>query len=189
MRFHVDKFVEEFKKGGNKITTKAEGDMKILLSFMNNDDTIPTINDAAYMFATVWHECANTFAPIEEYGKGKGRPYGKTADNGQVFYGRGYVQITWDYNYKRIGKAIGLDLYNNPSLALHYDVAYKIMSEGMRKGLFTGVGLPKYIKPGQQPNYVGARRIINGTDKAEAIAEKARKAQAYFEASVVTGGA
>lgn len=188
MRFHVDKFVEEFKKGGNKLTTKAEGDMKILLSFMTNDDTIPSVYEAAYMFATVWHECAGTFAPIEEFSRGKNRPYGKTCDNGEIFYGRGYVQITWDYNYKRIGKVIGLDLYNKPSLALHYDVAYRILSIGMRRGLFTGVGLSKYIKPGQQPNYIGCRKIINGTDKAEAIAEKARKAQAYFEASVVGSG-
>mgnify|MGYP000597212840 CR=1 FL=1 len=31
----------------------------------------------AYMLATVYHETAKTMQPIAEYGKGKGKPYGK----------------------------------------------------------------------------------------------------------------
>jgi len=31
----------------------------------------------AYMLATAYHETASTMQPIEEYGKGKTRPYGK----------------------------------------------------------------------------------------------------------------
>jgi hypothetical protein len=33
--------------------------------------------------------------PIEEYGKGRGMPYGKPdPTTGQVYYGRGFVQLT-----------------------------------------------------------------------------------------------
>ena len=51
----------------------------------------------AYMLATAWHETAATMQPIAEYGKGKGRPYGKRidvhggrySDSLPIYYGRG----------------------------------------------------------------------------------------------------
>lgn len=47
--------------------------------------------------------------------------------------------------------------------------------EGMKKGWFTGKKLDNYFKPGQLPNYEEARRIINGQDKAQTIADIARR--------------
>lgn len=128
----------------------------------------------AYMFATAWHETAHTMQAIEEYGKGKGRAYGKPAANGHIYYGRGLVQITWDYNYKKMGKILGIDLYNNPELALNIDIAVKIMFEGMTTGKsfagdFTGKHLGNYFNK-MKEDWIGARRIINGTDKAKLIA-------------------
>lgn len=127
----------------------------------------------AYMLATAWHETAATMQAIEEYGKGKGRAYGKPV-NGKIYYGRGFVQLTWDYNYKKMGKILGIDLYENPDLALKTDVACKIMFEGMTTGKsfagdFTGKHLGNYFnKTVNDP--INARRIINGTDKAKLIA-------------------
>ena len=65
----------------------------------------------AYMFATIHHETAATYLPIEEYGKGKGRPYGKKLKRSgvayinpnKIYYGRGYVQLTWFENYELMG--------------------------------------------------------------------------------------
>ncbi|XP_062176801.1 endochitinase-like [Alnus glutinosa] len=34
--------------------------------------------------------------------------------SGKQYYGRGPVQLSWNYNYGRCGKAIGVDLLNNP---------------------------------------------------------------------------
>jgi hypothetical protein len=62
--------------------------------------------------------------------------------------------------------------------------AYKIMSLGMRQGSFTGVGLSKYINA-DKCDYVNARRIINGTDKAQTIAGYATKFESILRASVV----
>lgn len=183
MNLDVDKFIANYR-GIAKLSDKAEPNLKILLAFMKADKDIRFVEDAAYMLATVKWECANTYEPIEEFGKGKGRAYGRTCDNGKVFYGRGYVQLTWDHNYKRIGKLLGVDLYNNPHLALHYDIAYQLLSKGMRKGWFTGVGLSKYIKDGA-PNYKSARRIINGLDCAEKIAEQARLIEGVLRKSTV----
>src|SRR5262249_54746395 len=55
---------------------------------------------AAYIFATAWHETGFTCQPIAEYGQGAGKPYGVPAGPyGQVYYGRGFVQLTWYDNY------------------------------------------------------------------------------------------
>ena len=169
---------------------RAQSDLQVLLAFISSDpaltsDTAPVafapfksahhLRQAAYMLATAKHETAGTFAPIEEYGKGKGLPYGKPdRKTGLVYYGRGYVQLTWAKNYQTMGTVLGLPLYTQPELALRYDVAYKIMSYGMTHGSFTGVGLSRYIND-QKTDYANARKIINGTDRDKLIADYAVK--------------
>jgi putative chitinase len=140
----------------------------------------------AYMLATVWHETATTCEPIEEYGKGHGRPYGVPDPvTGQTYYGRGYVQLTWKINYEKFTALLGVDLVDNPSLALHPFNAYRIMSIGMTKGLFTGKSLEDYTNAGDL-DYVNARRIINGLDRADLIAGYAESFEAILTAATVT---
>ena len=135
------------------------------------------INEAAYMLATAYHETAHTMQPIEEYGKGRGRDYGKRlkmsrkpySDTLPLYYGRGYVQLTWYENYDKAGRLLKLDLLRQPELALQADVAAKIMREGMFEGWFTGKKLGEYVGL-RTAEYVSARRIINGMDKAQLIA-------------------
>ena len=100
--------------------------------------------------------------------------------SGYRFRGRGYVQITGRANYRKFSDVVGTDLVAVPDLALNPDHAYKIMSAGMARGLFTGVGLPKYINPAGC-DYVNARRIINGLDHAADIATAATRFQACLE--------
>ena len=123
----------------------------------------------AYMLATTYHETAKTMQPITEYGS-------KAYLQSKKYYpyiGRGYVQLTWDYNYKKMGSILGVDLYNHPELALDKVIATKIMFEGMTtgktfKGDFTGKHLGNYFsKTVDDPK--NARKIINGLDKAELI--------------------
>jgi predicted chitinase len=45
---------------------------------------------------------------------------------GKKFKGRGYVQLTHDYNYKTYGNKLGIDLIKNPDLAASGDIAAKI---------------------------------------------------------------
>ncbi len=156
-----------------------------------------SIKHAAYMLATAWHETAHTMQPIAEYGKGKGRKYGTWQRNSKgveyapmnggkhaavylrsecnhLFYGMGYVQLTWYDNYKLMGEILGIDLLNNPDLAMRADIAANIMIVGMVRGLFTGKKLNDYIND-KKTDYVNARRIINGTDAAAKIASHAVK--------------
>ena len=163
-----------------------------LLGAAEGDPQITDLRWLAYMLATVKHECADHWLPIEEFGKGQGRKYGVpvtvTDPEGKkytnVYYGRGYVQLTWEGNYRTFGEKLNTRLLYEPQLALDPVVAYKIMSFGMRQGSFTGVGLSKYIND-QKCDYVNARRIINGTDQAQRIAGYAQKLESILRASVV----
>lgn len=129
---------------------------------------------AAYGLATSYHETAHTMQPVAEYGRGRGKKYGvKAGPYGHVYYGRGDVQLTWLFNYERAGKALNINLVKYPDLALDPAVSARIMIQGMTEGWFTLKANRHYLNS-PTPNYVGARRIINGTDKAGLIAGYAR---------------
>ena len=118
----------------------------------------------AYMLATAYHETDATMQPIEEYGRGAGRAYGKPDPITKLrYYGRGLVQLTWKSNYDKYGIAL------RPERALEMEMAVHIMFDGMTKGIFTGKKLGDYFTR-EHVDPVGARRIINGTDKAKKIA-------------------
>jgi len=132
----------------------------------------------AYIIATVHHETARTFRPLEEYGKGKGRSYGKPDPRtGKAYYGRGFVQLTWKGNYEKYSQILGVDLVNNPSLACDPNVALFVLIHGFKWGTFTGARLENYVNSART-DFVGARRCINGTDRAHQIAQLA---QAYLK--------
>jgi hypothetical protein len=178
---NTEAFLAGYARAFNdRLGPKATQGMRDLIAAINADKEVTDPRWIAYMLATIKLECGNTWLPIEEWGKGKGRPYGaavevKDPKTGETFrnayYGRGFVQLTWLANYQRLDRALGLgdSLWLHPERALEPDIAWRICSLGMRKGLFTGKGLPDYIQ-GATCDYVNARRIINGTDKAALIA-------------------
>lgn len=174
---------DAFFQGAKAVTgSLTQGQVDGFNALLDALDRWP-VSWVAYGLATAYHETAATMQPIAEYGKGRGRPYGKPGRNkGQVPYGRGYVQLTWDGNYERADKEIGAGgrLVEKYDLAMQPDIAADIMREGMEEGWFTGKKLADYL-PG---DYVNARRIINGTDKAQTIAGYAVK----FEAALKAGG-
>lgn len=141
----------------------------------------------AYMLATAYWETAQTMQPIEEFGKGAGKDYGKKMKMGggpghrivykhpdKLYYGRGLVQLTWYENYDLMSKALKVDLLNHPELALDMRIAIRIMFEGMLNGDFTGKSLEDYFNSCTE-DWVNARRIINGIDKAVTISLIAKK--------------
>jgi putative chitinase len=142
---------------------------------------------AAYALATAYHETAGTMQPIKEYGgeaylrrmydiqgarPEKARELGNlTPGDGVRYCGRGYVQLTGKANYARAEREIGQPLVAEPDLAMQPDIAARIMARGMSEGWFTGKSLRDYIPAkATRQHFTNARRIINGTDKADLIA-------------------
>lgn len=174
MQFNHDKFIEEC--GGDKLRPSQKEGLLTLITFFESDPKMVDLRWIAYGFATVDRECAGTWEPIEEYGKGKGMPYGKPhPKTGLCYYGRGYTQNTWYANYLILTEAwnkkhpqIPVDFVKHPELLCIPEYAYWAMSYGMRNGAYTGVGLSKYINA-EKCDYRNARRIINGTDHAHEI--------------------
>lgn len=127
----------------------------------------------AYILATAKWETAHTMQPIREYGRGRGRPYGKIDSTGKAPYGRGYVQLTWEYNYKKadVNLQLGGKLAADYDLALDPDIAVRILIRGMEEGWFTGKKLSDYLgDSATRADYKHARRVVNGTDKDDEIA-------------------
>lgn len=143
---------------------------------------------AAYVLATAWHETAQRMQPVREtlaetneqaiarlekaWKAGKlqqvGRPYWQPDAAGLSWFGRGLVQLTHRENYLKAEHLTGIELSRNPDLALDLDVSALILVLGMDRGIFTGKRLSDYLAG--KPDYTGARRIINGQDRAGLIA-------------------
>ena len=118
-----------------------------------------------YIMATIQHETANTFRPIAEFG-GKKRSYAP-------YFGRGYVQLTHKFNYQKYSKKLGIDFVNFPDKVMEPAISLFIILDGMKNGVFTGKKLSDYITI-RHTDFVGARWIVNGTDKATLIANLAK---------------
>ncbi len=134
-------------------------------------------NQLAYILATTAHETAFSMKPVYEtyyLGEPRATQYNRKKPY-WPHYGRGYVQLTWATNYADADEKLGLGgaLIEDPELALQPDIAAEILVRGMMEGWFTGKKIPDYITL-QQSDFVNARRVVNGTDKASEIAELAR---------------
>ena len=184
MKFNHTSFFNGYRSIYGKLSQTQVSGLDNLLGYIELDNDVNDLRWAAYMLATVKHECADTFQPITEKGPKSyfdkydmGTKLGKQLGNtvkgdGYTYRGRGYVQITGRANYQGMSKNLGItgddDLVLRPDNALHPDVAYRIMSYGMRMGSFTGKKLADYIKA-DGVDYRNARKIINGLDKADLI--------------------
>lgn len=132
-----------------------------------------TIAQTAYVLATAHWETNGTMLPVmEAYYLGPRADAYRRRLRYYPWFGRGFAQLTWEENYRRAGKALGVDLIAAPGLALDPEIAARVLVIGAKEGWFTGRKLADYIRPGRS-DYVNARRIINGTDKAAAIADLA----------------
>lgn len=184
------KFYDEIRKTITLTNENVRGFDFILDQALNRK---VLLNDLAYILATAFHETAHRMQPIAEYGKGKGRKYGVRGKYGQVPYGRGYVQLTWDYNYEKADKKLGLGglLLRDFDKALDPKYAAPILFVGMAEGWFTGKKLRDFIDTIDEDDaedgreFEEGRRVINGVDKKKLIAsyallfEKGLKAAGY----------
>ena len=127
-------------------------------------------NQLAYVLATAYWETARTMRPVKEaYWVENAEAWRKKNLRYYPWYGRGFVQLTWHQNYIRAGKELGLDLTTVPEKVMEPDISAEILVVGSKEGWFTAKKLSDYITLSKS-NFYGARKIINGTDKAREIA-------------------
>ncbi|WP_063979517.1 hypothetical protein [Ensifer sp. Root423] len=185
--------------GGRLMQSQIDGMNAILDEWDRRQSTGKVIDNRwlAYMLATVFHETGGTMQPVTENlnysaarlaevwpsrfptvagakpfarnprklaNKVYGGRMGNTGpDDGWRYRGRGLPQITGKENYDKFGLA------KTPEKAAEMVTAIRILFDGMIGGMFTGMKLADYFNQVDN-DPVGARKIVNGTDKAKLIA-------------------
>lgn len=169
---------------GGRLTQAQVSGVERLLDVWATDGSGDT-RHLAYVLATVFHETGGRMVPVREtfassdaqairrldaaWAAGR-LPQVKTPYWRAGWFGRGDVQVTHEVNYRKVGKAIGVDLVADPGKLLDPVISARATIVGMRDGLFTnGHRLHRYFSASvDDPE--GARRIVNGTDKRRLIA-------------------
>ncbi|NKJ34097.1 hypothetical protein [Rhizobium sp. SG570] len=194
--------------GGRLSTNQVNGMEAILVEWQ---DTPFDQRWLAYMLATAFHEADNTMCAVSEnlnysaaglcatfpkyFNASQAAAYARqpqrianhayanrmgngteASGDGWRYRGRGLVQITGRDNYAKYGIA------DYPDKALDPIKAVEILFDGMINGRFTGKKLADYFSA-TATDWVGARKIINGTDRAIDIAGYAKKFLAALEAA------
>ena len=148
---------------------------------------------AAFKLATTWHETNKKMQPVveaywlsEAWRKANLRYY--------PWHGRGYVQLTWQDNYRKADAkcaAKGLtkagDILANPELVMRPGISAFILHVGCDEGWFTGVKCSTVLPStgtATRAQYMDSRTIINGRDKADLIEDYCQ----YFERALRDGG-
>ena len=169
---------------GGKISRIQFDRLSILLSTAISYGQV-TVPHAAYMLATAHWE-TDRFNAMEEYATGEA--YEGRADlgntqpgDGKRFKGRGFPHLTGRKNYQWGSLASGRDLISDPTVAADPHVSAELLVNGMMQGVFTGVGLGRFINE-KGTDYVNARRVHNGLDRAETIADLAER----YEVALIT---
>lgn len=73
---------------------------------------------------------------------------------GKDYHGRGYIQLTHDYNYKKFGDRIGEDLVSNPNKLLTPETSAKVLA-----AYFKDNGVADAVQTG---DLIKARQLIQG---------------------------
>jgi putative chitinase len=191
-----------------------DDNLDLLLGFMEADPDLNDLRWLAYMLATALMECGPDFGPKSEHAcndttgcvplKDNPRTYGDpricpnllkkpaqpcpAGKKTHTYFGRGYAQLTHFGNYVKLSDKLNLGdrLVHFTELANDPPISYRIMSVGMREGLFTGAKLGDFIS-GAKCDYRSARAIINPGDQVTFALgnELATIFEEIFEASVI----
>ena len=188
-----------FNKYPYSLNSKKEYAISYLLDKFDECDKFTRISEMAYFLATTKLETADTFLPVIEgyymsgnriqklynyYQKNNPKTLKTIFPNGinyPTYEGRGYVQITHNFNYLKhrdyILDKFNVDIFTNPDAILNNkDVAFEICQTGMfnRNLSFTGKVMSDYFTDNGY-DFLHARKIINGMNAAQEIAEYAKK--------------
>lgn len=180
------KFFDAIRSHVNLTTQNVQGMDKVLDYVEQVEDNL---QHAAKIIATGWWETAQTMMPVRE-AYWLSESWRKKNLRYYPYYGRGYVQLTWEFNYRKASDYFGVDFVKSPDLVMEPEYALPILVTGMNEGWFTGKKLDDYIDDiddndtEEYQEYKNARRIVNGTDKDDEIARLCL----IFEEGLKAGG-
>ena len=177
---------------GSLTPAQIEG-MNAMLDYWNANLATADRRWLAYILATAFHETAYTMQPVREtlatsdsraveiletaFASGRlswvKSPYWRADEDGKCWLGRGLVQLTHKRNYEAMSEVTGIDLVAHPDRAMEMAPAVTILIEGMLRGSFTNHRLCDHLNE-EREDWVNARRIVNGTDRAEKLADYAQ---------------
>lgn len=171
------------------------------------------LEELAYILATARRETMGTWEPVREApscgtdetcreraigtllasrAKASGRPtaanYAAASPNGQRYYGRGYIQLTGEANYRQADLKLqdGHRLETHPDDVMQVSIAQKILVRGMLEGWF-GNHKPLSRWLGITPyDWYHARDNVNPGSPHKAIA--AKYAQDILACLIPAGG-
>ena len=182
---------------GSLSVAQLDGLNRLLDAFAARRDLFDPRHQA-YILASAWHETGARMQPVTEnlnysargllatfpnrFSADEAKAYARQPEkianrvyagrmgngeeaggDGWRFRGRGLVQITGRRNYRSFG------IESAPDKALDPIVATRILINGMVSGAFSGARLSDYFRPGRE-DWVKARAIVNGRDKADLVA-------------------
>lgn len=179
MQLDKSKFFDEIRPifPGSKLVDRQVARLEILLDRLTaTAECLPAA--IAYILATAHWE-TDHFRAMTEYASGhdyEGRKdLGNTvAGDGPRFRGRGFPMLTGRKNYVWGALVSGVDIVSDPTKASDPAISAELIIAGMTEGNFTGKRLSQYVTP-FGVDFVGARAIVNGSDKAREIADIASK--------------
>jgi putative chitinase len=191
--------------GGSLDQSQVDGLNRLLDVWFKYYAITGSAEELAYNLATSFHETAATMQPITERG---GRSYfnkyeagtrlGKILGNtqkgdGYRFRGEGDVQNTGRANARKATKrlnevfGLGIDLEANPDQRGDPFISAHSLFLGNREGWWTGRDLGDYIDGVDESDeedrreYIRARAVVNGKDRASLIADYAVKFEAALK--------
>lgn len=184
--------------GGSLTEAQVDG-IENLLDTWEGHYALDPVEHLAYDLGTAFHETARTMQPITELGARSyfdkyepgttlGTRLGNTeAGDGFRFRGEGHVQNTGRANARcagaRLSQVLGaqVDLEAYPDLRGDPVISAHSLFLGNKEGWWTGKKLGEYL-PG---DWEGARRVVNGTDRAAQIARYGKAFLAAIQQSVI----
>lgn len=98
-------------------------------------------------------ETASTFRPVRE-------AFWTSEDWRQAhlryypYYGRGFIQLTWESTYRSTGDRLGIDLVGDPDLALEPDTAAAIFADYWRRR--------PLMEAADRGDWPAVRRLVQG---------------------------
>lgn len=186
MAFNYAKFYNSIRRKLNLTTMNVMGMDKVLAYGLPRRNSTQQF---AYILATAWWESAQTMQPVKE-AYWMSEAWRKRNLRYYPHYGRGLVQTTWEWNYRKMSPVVGTDLVRNPDALLEWQYALPALFVGMEKGMYTGKSVDDYIDDLDESDaedfreYKNARRVVNAMDQAAAIASLALT----FEKGLKAGG-